>query len=88
MGKMKMQDAQLTQTSGVTMITNDDWSTVAGTTPATNGSSSQGLTSQGAKQTILAGPADPQEWNHLYPQLCANQQAHVQLDPPQYMFID
>ena len=32
------------------------------------------------KHTILAGPADPQEWNHLYPQLCAK--AHVQLDPP------
>ena len=40
------------------------------------------------EQTILAGPADPQEWNHLHPQLCANQQAHVQLDPPQYMFIN
>ena len=29
------------------------------------------------QQTILAGPADRQEWNHLYPLLCTNQQAHV-----------
>ena len=40
------------------------------------------------KQTILVGPADPQEWNHLHTQLCANQQAYVQLDPPEYMFLN
>ena len=27
----------------------------------------------------MAGPAGPQEWNHSHPQLCANQQVHVQL---------
>ena len=37
MDKMKMQDAQLTQASGVTMSTDDNWSTMMGTTPATNG---------------------------------------------------
>ena len=36
----------------------------------------------------LGRRADPHEWNHLYPQLCTNEQAHIQLDPPQYMFID
>ena len=50
MEKMKMQDAQLTQAGGVTMSTNDDWSTMTGTTPATNGSSSQGTTSQRANR--------------------------------------
>ena len=54
------------------MSTDDDQSTMTGTTPVTHGSSQ----SRG-KQTILAGPADPQEWNHLYQQLCANQLAHV-----------
>ena len=42
-----MQDVQLTQASGVTMSTNDDQSTVMGTTPAPNGPSSQGTASQG-----------------------------------------
>ena len=50
MDKMKMQDAQLTQASGVTMSTDDDRSTMTGTTPATNGSSSQGTASQGANR--------------------------------------
>ena len=77
MDKMKMQDVQLMQTSGDTMSTVNDWSTIMGATATTNGSSSQGTASQGAKQTILEVPADPQEWNHLYPQLCTNQQAHV-----------
>ena len=26
----------------------------------------------------MTGPAGPQEWNHSQPQLCANQQPHVQ----------
>ena len=50
MDKMTMQDAQLTQAGGVTMSTNDDWSTMTGTTPTTNGSSSQGTASQGANR--------------------------------------
>ena len=33
MDKMKMQDAQLMQASGDTMITVDDQSTIKGTTP-------------------------------------------------------
>ena len=28
----------------------------------------------------MAGPADPQEWIYLYPQVCTNQEAHVLLD--------
>ena len=42
-----MQDAQLMQASGDTMSTIDDQSTVMGTTPTTNGTSSQGTASQG-----------------------------------------
>ena len=64
------------QASGVAMSTDDDQSTVMETTPTTNGSSSQALQVKG-KQTILAGPEDLQEWNYSYPELCANQQAHV-----------
>ena len=45
MDKMKTQNAQLMQASGVTMSTDDDQSTMTGTTPATNGSSSQGTAS-------------------------------------------
>ena len=37
MDKMKIQDVQLMQASGVTMSTSDDQSTVMGTTPATSG---------------------------------------------------
>ena len=47
MDKMKMQDVQLTQATGVMMSTNDDQSTVTGTTPVTHGSSSQCPASQG-----------------------------------------
>ena len=72
MDKMKMQDVQLMQSSGVAMSTDNDQSTVMGTTPATNGSSSQGTASQGANRP--SWPADPQEWNHLYPQVCAKKQ--------------
>ena len=50
MDKMKMQDVQLTQASGVATSTNDDQNIVSGTTPTTNGSSSQGTTSQGANR--------------------------------------
>ena len=55
MDKMKMQDAQLMQASGVTISTNDDWSTVMGTTPTTNGSSSQGTANQGANRSSWQG---------------------------------
>ena len=47
---MKMQDVQLMQASGVTMSTNDNWSTMTGTIPATSGSSSQGTAGQGASR--------------------------------------
>ena len=47
MDKMKMQDAQLTQASGDTTSTINEWSTVLGTTPSTNGTSSQGTTNRG-----------------------------------------
>ena len=47
-----MQDAQLIHASGVTTSTDDDQSTVMGTTPATNGSSSQGTTSQGVLKNL------------------------------------
>ena len=55
MDKMKMKDAQLMQTSGVTMSTDDDQSTMTGTTPATNGSSSQGTASQGGNRPSWQG---------------------------------
>ena len=70
--KMKAQEAQLMQTSGATTRLDNHQSTVTGTTPTTNGLSSQGTTSQEANR-----PADPQKWNHLYPQIHANQQVHV-----------
>ena len=38
MDKMKTEDAQLTQASGVTTSTDNDQSTVIRTTPTTNGS--------------------------------------------------
>ena len=50
MDKMKMQDVQLTQASGDTTSTINDWSSVTGPTPATNGTSSQGTASQEAKR--------------------------------------
>ena len=55
MDKLKAQDAQLMQASGVTMSTDDDQSTMTGTTPTTNGSSSQGTTSQGANRPSWQG---------------------------------
>ena len=55
MDKMIMQEAQLTQASVVTMSTNDDQSTMMGTTPTTNGSSSQGTTSQGENRPSWQG---------------------------------
>ena len=55
MDKMKMQDVQLMQASGVTMSTINDWSTVMGTTPTTNGSTSQGTASQGANRLSWQG---------------------------------
>ena len=51
MDKMKMQDVQLIQASEVTMSTGDDQSTVTATTPITNGSSNQGISSQGANRS-------------------------------------
>ena len=55
MDKMKMQNAQLMQASGVTMSTDNDQSTVMGNTPSTNCSSSQGTTSQGANRPSWQG---------------------------------
>ena len=53
MDKMKMQDGQLMQASGVTMSTISD--PMMGTTPTTNGSSSQGTTSQGTNRPSWQG---------------------------------
>ena len=50
-----MQDALLMQVSGDTTSTVDDWSLVMGTTPATNGTSSQGTASQEAKRPSWQG---------------------------------
>ena len=50
MDKMKMQDVQLTQASGVTMSTDNDQSTVKGTTLTTHGSSSQSTATQGVNR--------------------------------------
>ena len=48
MDKMKTQDMQLTQASGDTTSTVDNWSSVMGTTPATNDTNSQGTARQEA----------------------------------------
>ena len=58
MDKMKMQDMQLMQASGDTMSTIDDWSSVTGTTPATNGTNSQGTASQDANRPSWQGLHD------------------------------
>ena len=50
-----MQDMQLTQASGDTTTTIDDWSLVLGTTPATNGTNSQGTASQEANRPSWQG---------------------------------
>ena len=55
MDKMKMQDTQLMQASLDTVSTIDDWSSVMGTRPTTNGTSSQGTASQGAKRPSWQG---------------------------------
>ena len=55
MDKMKMQDAQLMQASGDTVSTVDDWSSVMGTTPATNGTGSQGTATQGVNRPSWQG---------------------------------
>ena len=55
MDKKKMQDTQLMQASGDTMSTVNDWSSILGTTPATNGSSSQGTISQEANRPSWQG---------------------------------
>ena len=52
---MKTQDVQLIQASGDTTSTVDDWSSVTGTTLTTNGTSSQGTASQGAKRPSWQG---------------------------------
>ena len=59
MDKMKTKDVQLTQASGDTVSTIHDWSTITGSTPTTNGSSSQGTTSQGGNRP---------SWQVLHPQ--------------------
>ena len=51
---MKTQDTQLMQASGIAS-TIDDWSSVTGTTPTTNGTSSQSTASQGAKRPSWQG---------------------------------
>ena len=53
--KMKVQDAQLMQASGATTRTDDDQSTVTGTTPTTNSLSSQGTASQEANRDPWQG---------------------------------
>ena len=50
-----MQDMQLMQASGDMMNTIDDQSLVRGTTPATNGTNSQGTASQGEKRPSWQG---------------------------------
>ena len=55
MNQMKMQDVQLMQASGVAMSTDHDQITMMGTTPTTNGSSSQGTASQGANRPSWQG---------------------------------
>ena len=55
MDKMKMQDMQLMQASGDTINTIDYWSSVMGTTPATNSTTSQGIASQEAKRPSWQG---------------------------------
>ena len=55
MGKMKMQDAQLAQASWDTMSSIDDWSSIMGTTTATNSTSSQRTASQGANRPSWQG---------------------------------
>ena len=71
-----MQDAQLTQASGVTMSTNDDQSTVMGTTPATNGPSSQGTTSQGANRPSWQG-LQIHKSGTTFPHICAQTNKHM-----------
>ena len=72
MDKMKTQDAQLMQASGDTLRTIDDQSSVMGTTPATNSTSTQDTASQGVKRPSWQRPAGPHEWNYSHPQLCAD----------------
>ena len=55
MDKMKTQAVQLTQGSGDTTSTINDWSLVTGTTPTTNGTNSQGTACQGAKRPSWQG---------------------------------
>ena len=55
MDKMKMQDEQLMQASGDRMSTVDDQSTVVGTTPTTDSTSSQGTASQGVNRPSWQG---------------------------------
>ena len=55
MDKMKIQDVQLMQASGDTMSTVNDQSTITGTTPTTNGTSSQGTASQGVNRPSWQG---------------------------------
>ena len=50
-----MQDVQFTQASGATMSPDNDQSTMMGTTPAANGSSSQGTASQGTNRPSCQG---------------------------------
>ena len=55
MDEKKTQDAQLMKANGDTMSTINDWSTITGTTPTTNGSSSEGTVSQGVNRPSWQG---------------------------------
>ena len=55
MDKMKTQDAQLMQASGETMNTTNDQSTILGTTPTTNVTTSQGTAIQEANRPSWHG---------------------------------
>ena len=76
MDKMKMQDAQLTQACGVTTSTDDDWSTMTGTTPTTNVSSSQGTASQGANRLSWQG-LQIHKSGTIYTHSCAQTNKHM-----------
>ena len=52
MDKMKMQDVQLMQASGDTASAVDDWSSVTGTTPATNGTNSKAQSVKGQRDHL------------------------------------
>ena len=76
MDKMKTQDTQLTQASGDTTSTVNDRSYVMGTTPTTNGSSSQGTASQGANRPSWQG-LQIHKSGTIYTHSCAQTNKHM-----------